>query len=422
MGFRADRLAWLAVFGTLLVAPAASAPPSADAAGVALHAGNASNAVALATQALADSTLSRRDRAHVLVDRGLAHEMLGEHDAAMVDFTEAINARVLAGPDQARAFYNRGVSLDALGQTEDAVGDYSAAIRVDPRHAAALNNRGNAYRRLGRLDDAASDYKRSLTAGNLHPEYPNYGLGQIAEAQNNPALARTYYMAALSANPQFTLALERLTELNNAPSQVLPPPPPPVSTPAAGPVAPRTTPPLSTTATTVTALEPYVPPAAAAGDDGPIVLRPPGSRPPSASPPVADDGVVHLRPPSQVVHLKPPKTAPPAPAPPKPPRAVAATPPPSPAPELKPALGDTGRSETIQLGAWRNEADAADAWNNVVGVAGGMMAGLSPQVVPVDLPGRGRYYRLRAGPVYDGAARLCAALNARKLGCLVVRN
>jgi len=121
MGFRADRLAWLAVFGTLLVAPAASAPPSADAAGVALHAGNASNAVALATQALADSTLSRRDRAHVLVDRGLAHEMLGEHDAAMVDFTEAINARVLAGPDQARAFYNRGVSLDALGQTEDAV-------------------------------------------------------------------------------------------------------------------------------------------------------------------------------------------------------------------------------------------------------------------------------------------------------------
>ena len=35
--------------------------------------------------------------------------------------------------------------------------------------------------------------------------------GQIAEAQGNVALARTYYQAALAANPQFGLAQERLS-------------------------------------------------------------------------------------------------------------------------------------------------------------------------------------------------------------------
>ena len=154
---RVRRLAFLALLVPVLLGAGADAtPPDTDAASVALHAGNASNAVALATQALADSTLSPRDRARVLVDRGLAHEMLGEHDAALLDFTEAINARALTGADQARAFYDRGVALDAVGQTDDAIGDYSAAIRLDPRYAAALNNRGNAYRRVGRLDDAAA--------------------------------------------------------------------------------------------------------------------------------------------------------------------------------------------------------------------------------------------------------------------------
>jgi tetratricopeptide (TPR) repeat protein len=346
-------LAWLC-----FAAPASSAPPAADAASVALHAGNASNAVALATQALADPALMPRDRAHVLVDRGLAHGMLGEHDAALLDFTEAINGHALATPDQARALYDRGVTLDALGQTEDAVGDYSAAIRLDPRYAAALNNRGNAYRRLGRLAEATADYKASLAAGNAHVEYPNYGLGLIAEAQGNPALARSYYTAALSANPQFALAQERLTALATAPAaapRVAPPPPPPPST-----------------------------------GDAPIVLHPP----------------------QEAAHLHPPR--PPAPRP-------AGTPVTAPAPSLKPALEGT-HAQTVQLGAWRNEADAAEAWNTFVGIAGNVLAGLSPQVVPVDLPGKGRYYRLRAGPVYDGADRLCATLIARKLVCIVVRD
>lgn len=354
MSHKVDRVALPVLLACLwFAAPAGATPPTADAASVALHSGNASNAVALATQALADPALMPRDRARVLVDRGLAHEMLGEHDAALLDFTDAINARALAGAEQARALYDRGVALDALGQTEDAIGDYSAALRLDPRHAAALNNRGNAYRRMGRLAEAAADYKASLAAGNTRVEYPNYGLGQIAEAQGDLSLARTYYTAALSANPQFGLAQERLTALGTA----APPLQPPVTT--------------------------------SAGDDAPIVLHPP----------------------SAPIHLHPPRAVPA-------PRATPATP----APSLKPALGESTRAQTVQLGAWRNEADAADAWNRILSAAGSLMSGLSPKVVPVNLPGKGQYYRLRAGPVYDGAAQLCAALRARKLECMVVRD
>jgi Tfp pilus assembly protein PilF len=423
MIFRLEHSAAAAVLAAalLLAAPAGASAPAVDAATVALHAGNASNAVALATQALADPSLTPRDRARVLLDRGLAHEMLGEHDAALLDFTEAINARALAGADLVRAFYDRGVALDELGQTEDAIGDYSAAIRLEPRHAAALNNRANAYRRIGRLAEAGADYKASLAAGNPHPEYPNYGLGQIAEAQSQPAQARTYYQAAIAANPQFTLAAERLTTLANAPSPSLQPPPaivPPPSTPPASTPAPPSHTPLTS------------PTAAAPSDDGPVVLRPPPGM--SAAPP-ANDGAVHLRPPpgaraapatdDGTVHLRPPGAStvhlhPPRPTPPKPPPRAAAA---AAAPDLKPALGDSTHGQWIQLGAWRNEADAADAWNRIVGASGTLMAGLAPQVVPIDLPGKGRYYRLRAGPVYDNVTQLCGALLARKLECMVVR-
>ena len=357
----------LAVAAGLLLASAgpvcAEAP---DAAAAALHAGNASNAVALATQALADPSLSPRDRARVLIDRSLAHESLGERDGALIDCTEAINLHALAPPEQARAFYDRGVTLDELGRTDDAIGDYSAAVQIEPKFAAALNNRGNAHRRLNRLPLARADYLASLAAGNSHVEYPNFGLGEIAEASGQTDEARGYYRAALAANPQFMLASERLNALGNAP---------------------------------LSAAELLV------------VLRPPAQgevhlRPPS-------QGAIHLRPPGQMaVHLRPP-------------RAERSALPASPLPGvLKPAINEGGQAgQTVQLGAWRSQSDATNAWSRIAAVSGDLLAGLSPQVIPVDLQHKGRFYRLQAGPVRSGTASgLCTALRAKGIACMVVPN
>jgi len=92
-------------------------------------------------------------------------------------------------------------------------------------------------------------------------------------------------------------------------------------------------------------------------------------------------------------------------------------------PPLKPALSEGPASGgTIQLGAWRQEADAARAWKTALAAGGDLLANLSPQVLAVDIEGKGRFYRLRAGPVRGGAAALCGALRARGQACVVVRN
>jgi tetratricopeptide (TPR) repeat protein len=337
----------LAMMAALTV-PASASPPLVDAATVALGSGNASNAVALATQALADAGLSPHDRAQVLLDRGLAHEMLGEHDAALVDFTEAVEARALTKPEQARAYYDRGVTLDEMTRTDDALGDYAAAVKLVPNFAAALNNRANVYRRTGKLDAAQADYQASLQAGNPHPEYPNYGLGQVAEAVGNPDAARAYYQAALAADPQFALAHDRLAALGGSADAV-------------------------------------------------IRLKPPGA-----------------------IQLKPPTIR-------RLPQVQPAYVQASTLPVLKPALNDGGNaalasapfaSGTIQLGAWRSQAEAANAWSRIAHASGNDLAGLTPQVMAVDLPGKGRYWRLRT----DGGPELCRALTAKGLSCLVVRD
>jgi tetratricopeptide (TPR) repeat protein len=165
-------------------------------------------------KALADPRIQTQEKARLLVRRGLAREMLGERDDALADFTGAIAARALGTEEQATALYDRGVTLDELGRVDDAIADYTSALQLEPTFAAAFNNRGNALRRLGRLAEARRDYEASMSAGNPHSEYPEYGMGQIAEALDQPSAAREYYRSALATNPQFALAEERLVAMD----------------------------------------------------------------------------------------------------------------------------------------------------------------------------------------------------------------
>ncbi|HEY4126313.1 MAG TPA: tetratricopeptide repeat protein, partial [Rhizomicrobium sp.] len=119
--------------------------------------------------------------------------------------------------------FDRGVVLEELNRLEDALADYTAAINLERKFAAALNNRANLYRRLGRLDEATADYNASLASGNAQPEYPLYGLGQISEALGRAEAARGYYQQALTTNPHFDLAAQRLAVLNG-PQQFQPQP------------------------------------------------------------------------------------------------------------------------------------------------------------------------------------------------------
>ena len=76
----------------------------------------------------------------------------------------------------------------------------------------------------------------------------------------------------------------------------------------------------------------------------------------------------------------------------------------------------------VQLGAWRSRAEAEAGWDHARQWVGGALDGLSRIIVVADLPGRGRYYRLRTGPAAGGPAGLCAALAAAGQTCIPARN
>ena len=308
--------------------------------------------------------------ARARASQGHARELAGAHEDAIADLSQAIGMHVLPAVEEAHLLFDRGVIRDALGQLDAAADDYSATLLVMPRFAPALNDRANVYRRQNRLAEARRDYLASLAAGNPQPEYPWCGLGEVAEAEGDMVTARDSYAHAVAANPAYGPAADRLAALG-------------------GHVNPL-------------------------GADQVIHLRPPHAVA------AADDGPIHLRPPPQV-HAA--ASAAPQAAAPSPPNFAPARYELEQDPGLRPALDKSTSSATqIQLGAWRTEEEAGTGWNKARKQAGTLLDGLSPHIVAADLPGKGRYYRLRAGPVQQAVPDLCRALVARGVNCIAARD
>ena len=117
-------------------------------------------------------------------------------------------------------------------------------------------------------------------------------------------------------------------------------------------------------------------------------------------------------------------------APAKPPAAAAApsTPakPPAAAPPVKtasvaPAAAGGGNYQ-IQLAAMKSEADAQTVWKKVQVANKDLLSNLSLDIQRADLGAKGVFFRLRAGPLDEAAAKsLCAELTKRNQGCIVAR-
>ena len=333
--------------------------------GTALEKGDTSQANRLADGALGEKGLTPLQRGRLLLDRGLAHELDGASDVALIDFTAALQTRVLPADERAQALLQRGFLLDGLGKLDDAAKDYGAVIGLKTGvTATALNNRANIYRRQNRLDEARRDYLAALQAGSEHAQYPWYGLGQIAESHHDGDAARGFYAKAVAADPSYSLAADRLAALGGPPDGTL-------------------------------------------AEPDKIVLRPPGITPP---PPAPEE---QRAPAQQNVALHPLKSYPARPTP------ITAAPP---SPGLRPALDGPaleGNPE-VQLGAWRSETEAQAGWEKAHSKAGTALQGLSAHIVMADLPGKGRYFRLRVAT--SNPKHLCQALQDAGVSCLPARN
>jgi tetratricopeptide (TPR) repeat protein len=395
------KFAWTGVMAAMVMAgPAWSAPTASTLIAetqAALDVGDAQHATNLADEALKDDEVSQAERGCLVFYRGLAEELLGSREAAMRDFTTALDISALPATEREHALLQRGFLRDGLGQLDQAATDYSAVIALNGDSlATALDDRANIYRRQKRFRDAQRDYQTALSVEGAKPQYAWYGLGQVAEAQGDPFLARELYAKAVAADPGNALASERLKALGGPPDRVLAnlqdrivlhPPKPAPAIEAVLKVTREAT--------------------------GTIVLQAPESAAPAAVLPIA------LHPPG---HEMPNQAGPSLAA--QPARKISVV-----EPVLRPALdqgGATARSagsgQEVQLGAWRSEGEANAGWNEAKSRAGGALDGLSHHIVTADLPGKGRYYRLRVAITGQSGIAFCADLSAKGVACLPTRD
>lgn len=369
----------------------------------ALDRGDALHAANLAEGAIREPGISATERARLVLYHGLAEELLGVHETATHDFTTALDSHALPPEERAQALLQRGFLRDGEGKLNDAIADYSAVIALHGEGlATALNNRANVYRRQNKLDEAKRDYRAAFGAGSKG-QYVWYGLGQIAEAQKDIATARDYYARAIIVDPNYALASERLAALGGPPDTVV----------ASSQAPVLLTPPAVQSALSAKTVQP-------AGADSPrITLRPAldqaAKRPApaqSTKQPVTEQA--SQRPVVDQPAKQPAVEQSTLPATPQPPAPVQSV--------RQPAADQSGKGE-VQLGAFRSEAEARAAWAKAQTQAGQLLSGRDPRVVVADLPGKGRYYRLRTNPASGVSQRqFCDSLTAKGLGCFPVRD
>jgi len=102
----------------------------------------------------------------------------------------------------------------------------------------------------------------------------------------------------------------------------------------------------------------------------------------------------------------------------------AAKPMPAPPPAVaKPVGKPAGAMTLVQLGAFQNEAAAHTAWDKIAAASEDALRGFTPVTVPVDIPGKGRLWRLRAAvPDAPAARKLCQTLMQHRLACVLARD
>lgn len=177
------------------------------------------------------------------------------------------------------------------------------------------------------------------------------------------------------------------------------------TTPSAAPAAPPTPAPTVTPAPT---------PAPEAKAPAADAKTPPPAETKAAPPP---------EPPTAAQLAAPPPLATtPTPAPqaaPKPAEAPKAVTPPAPA-AAAPAKGGAYK---VQIASVPSQEQAEKEWSKAKAANSDLLGGLTMSIQKADLGAKGIYYRVQAGPLADDTAAkaLCASLQPRKIGCLVVR-
>lgn len=278
-------------------------------------------------------------------------------------------------------------------------------------HQARAGHRFRSYLTLGVAVVAVG----AIVATGLHflGGKPGVGTGvPVIKADERPLKIRPDDRGGMQVPNQDKLVYERMEqgEGDAKVERLLPPPETPqVPMPGTAPVpaaAPAATEVLRQTAPTAAPA-----PMAQPKPETPIPLQPPVQASAGGYAPVQSRAPAPT--PAAPVSAAPAKAAgAPAVVPAATPAPVAAA-----APKV-PAGGDW----LIQLGALRSAPDAEKEWVRIQRTNHDLLGALKSDVMRVELGEKGTFWRLRAGPLSEQAARqLCTDLKSRNQGCIIAR-
>ncbi|MDP1701785.1 MAG: SPOR domain-containing protein [Aestuariivirga sp.] len=182
----------------------------------ALAAGDQKTAISAYSQAIESRDLPTEVLANALLNRGLAHQQLAEHQDAIDDYTAALQLDAMSAEMRATALYNRGLSQQKLPNLSAAVEDYTSALFLDPSFAHAYYGRGNALRESGQLLFALSDYEKATRYHYPNAAQVHYAEALTYESLKRPGEARKSLEKAVAANPRFKQAIDKLAALQGS--------------------------------------------------------------------------------------------------------------------------------------------------------------------------------------------------------------
>jgi hypothetical protein len=66
---------------------------------------------------------------------------------------------------------------------------------------------------------------------------------------------------------------------------------------------------------------------------------------------------------------------------------------------------------------------AQQHWKTAQTRGGGILSGMQPQILKVEIPGKGTYFRVQAGswPTRQDAQQACETLKQARIDCMVIR-
>jgi tetratricopeptide (TPR) repeat protein len=94
----------------------------------------------------------------IWVSRGAAFLQSNKINRAVDDFSRAISIQ----PTRARGYHMRALAHDKLGDSEAALCDLDKAIKLDPQYGAAFRSRATVLDKIGRREEAVEDMQTAV--------------------------------------------------------------------------------------------------------------------------------------------------------------------------------------------------------------------------------------------------------------------